>query len=95
MKVVKGAAKDFVIDIGFLIESQADDELPEMLLGTVRLLRYIFATLRSSTLVCRGDDDCVCAKLIRPDVKKFSTLPYAPINDSHWKQQQKKANISL
>ena len=62
MGVVKGAAKDFVIDIGFLIESQEEDELPEMLLGTVRLSRY---TVRADYVVkvflrCRDQFQTIC-----------------------------------
>lgn len=102
MGVVKGAAKDFVIDIGFLIESQEEDELPEMLLGTVRLARYTapFTPIVSLKLLRWRvyTEPCVCCYVLtnptRPDVDKFATLPYAPIADSQWKKQQKNANIS-
>jgi hypothetical protein len=33
---------------------------------------------------------CCCT---RPDVKKFATLPYAPIVDASWKKQQRKAHV--
>jgi len=38
-RLVKGYAKSVVIDFHFLIEGQAPDELPEQLLGGVRLHR--------------------------------------------------------
>lgn len=37
LRLVKGYAKTLVIDLVFLIEAQADEELPEVLLGGVRL----------------------------------------------------------
>jgi hypothetical protein len=35
--VCKGYAKNLVIDLCFLLEGQADDELPEQLIGGVRV----------------------------------------------------------
>ncbi len=56
MGVLKSAAKDFTIDIGFLIESQAVDELPEMMLGTVRLSKCVRACVCAFVRACL----CLC-----------------------------------
>jgi hypothetical protein len=37
--LVKGATKSLVVDIAFMLESQSEDELPESILGAVRLQR--------------------------------------------------------
>mmetsp|Transcript_16222 Transcript_16222/g.22768 ORF Transcript_16222/g.22768 Transcript_16222/m.22768 type:complete len:111 (+) Transcript_16222:1310-1642(+) len=50
---LKESLVDMVLDIGFLIESQEDDEMPENLIGTIRLQGRCFSNLRH-TLV--GND---------------------------------------
>ncbi|KAF0717635.1 hypothetical protein AaE_010819, partial [Aphanomyces astaci] len=35
--MVKGVTKVLVVDLAFLLESQSEEELPEAILGTVRL----------------------------------------------------------
>ncbi|RMX66730.1 hypothetical protein DD238_003015 [Peronospora effusa] len=42
--LVSGYTKKLVIDMGFVLESQSSDELPERLLGSVRLIRVKFVT---------------------------------------------------
>ena len=37
LSVVKGNAPALVVDLAFLLEAQADDELPEMCLGSGRI----------------------------------------------------------
>ncbi len=37
--LVRGVTKSLVVDMAFLLESQSEEELPETILGTVRLQR--------------------------------------------------------
>lgn len=37
VSMVRGVTKSLIVDIAFLIESQSEDELPETILGTIRL----------------------------------------------------------
>lgn len=39
LRIVRGAAKSLIVDLAFLLEGATEEDLPERLLGTVRLLK--------------------------------------------------------
>lgn len=51
LKLVKGYAKNLVIELNFLLEPHADDELPEALWGGVRVINVDLTKCDQNPLV--------------------------------------------
>eukprot|EP01134_Creolimax_fragrantissima_P001300 CFRG1300T1 len=75
--MVVGATKSLVIDIAFIIEAQSEEELPERVLGTVRLNRmdttkYLRVPKKSDILSEDAEDS---EKVIKPSGNDKMTSP--------------------